>query len=435
MSRDRIIYQSESLFASKPKTSGNAITSADIKEVSRVQEISYNFEVTRTDINEFGQLAALSREVTESPTVALDFSYYLTDGTSEKSIGLNVNDLSAVNDLAADRKNWKPLTASMLDPTISTGQDHAADADELNYYIVTAPEGNDVHAGDADAGLDSDKHGLIGIGNGFISSYGINAAVGELATANVSVEGSNISFEPSLASAVDNMAIDKTSAVGATINNTINFADVKSNTGPTVTALRPGDIAIDFDAKGWFGDTEAGGLNVGGPLLPGQEPTAGGTAIHVQSVSLELPVSRSPLNRLGSHFPFARKTDFPVNMTLSVSALATDLVKGSLDTLICGEEAPRDIAIIMQGRCGEGNAPLVILMRNALLDSESFSSSIGDNKTVDLTFSSQLGGANDSDNGIFFLSDVKSSVTPALDTAAPTTQAPTTQAPTTTTAP
>ena len=42
MSRDRIIYQSESLFASKPKTSGNAITSADIKEVSRVQEISYN---------------------------------------------------------------------------------------------------------------------------------------------------------------------------------------------------------------------------------------------------------------------------------------------------------------------------------------------------------------------------------------------------------
>ena len=426
MSRDRIIYQSESLFASKPKSSGVNITDADIKEVSRVQEISYNFEVARTDINEFGQLAALSREVTESPTVALDFSYYLTDGSTEESIGLNVNDLSDVDDLASARTNWIPLTASMLDSTIETGQSHGVDADELNYYIVTAPEGNDVHAGDADAGLDSVNHGLIGIGNGFISSYGINAAVGELATANVSVEASNISFEPSLASAVDNMAIDKTSAVGATISNTINFANVKSNTGPSVTALRPGDIAIDFDAKGWFEDTEAGGLNVGGPLLPGQEPTAGGTAIHVQSVSLELPVSRSPLNRLGSHFPFARKTDFPVNMTLSVSALATDLVKGSLDTLICNEETPRDIAIIMQGRCGEGSAPLVILMRNALLDSESFSSSIGDNKTVDLTFSSQLGGANDSDNGIFFLSNVKKSATPALDTAAPTTAAPTT---------
>lgn len=416
MSRDRIIYQSESLFASKPKTSGQHIVAADIKEVSRVQEISYNFEVTRTDINEFGQLAALSREVTESPTVALDFSYYLTDGSSEQSIGLNVNDLTNVTDLAANRSTWLPLTASMLDPTTSTGQDHGLSADELNYYIVTAPEGNDVHAGDVDAGLDSDGHGLIGIGNGFVTSYGINAAVGELATANVSVEGSNISFEPSLASAIDNMAIDKTSAVGATINNTISFADVKSNTGPSVTALRPGDIAIDFDAKGWFDDESAGGLNVGGPLLPGQEPTASGTSIHVQSVSLELPVSRSPLNRLGSHFPFARKTDFPVNMTLSVSALATDIVKGSLDTLICGEETPRDIAIIMQGRCGEGSAPLVILMRNALLDSESFSSSIGDNKTVDLTFSSQLGGANDKTNGIFYLSGVKKEVLPSLST-------------------
>lgn len=419
MSRDRIIYQSESLFTSKPKSTGNNITSADIKEVNRVQEISYNFEVTRTDINEFGQLAALSREVTESPTVALDFSYYLTDGSSEKALGLNVNDLSSAN--ALNSATWLPLTASMLDPTKDSGQAHGANADELNYYIVTAPEGNDVHSSAADAELNTANHGLIGIGNGFITSYGINAAVGELATANVSVEGSNISFEPSLANAVDNMAIDKTSAVGATISNTISFDSVASNTGPSVTALRPGDIAIDFDARGWFGSNFAGGLNVGGPLLPGQEPTASGTAIHVQSVSLELPVSRSPLNRLGSHFPFARKTDFPVNMTLSVSALATDLVKGSLDTLICGEETPRDIAIIMQGRCGEGSAPLVILMRNALLDSESFSSSIGDNKTVDLTFSSQLGGANDKDNGIFYLSGVKKDLLPGLSTDVTTT--------------
>ena len=77
----------------------------------------------------------------------------------------------------------------------------------------------------------------------------------------------------------------------------------------------------------------------------------------------------------------------------------------------------------MQGRCGEGSAPLVILMRNALLDSESFSSSIGDNKTVDLTFSSQLGGANDKENGIFYLSGVKKDVLPGLSTNVTTTTA------------
>ena len=70
MATDRIIYQSESLFVSPHTKASNAnITSADIEEINRVQDMSYNLEVTRTDINEFGQLAALSREVTEPPTV------------------------------------------------------------------------------------------------------------------------------------------------------------------------------------------------------------------------------------------------------------------------------------------------------------------------------------------------------------------------------
>ena len=50
-------------------------------------------------------------------------------------------------------------------------------------------------------------------------------------------------------------------------------------------------------------------------------------------------------------------------------------------------------------------------MKNAILDTQSFSASIGDNKTVDLTFSSQVGGANDSENGIFLISEAGNSVT------------------------
>ena len=40
-------------------------------------------------------------------------------------------------------------------------------------------------------------------------------------------------------------------------------------------------------------------------------------------------------------------------------------------------------------------------MKNATLDSQNFSSSIGDNKTVDLTFSAQVGGPEDTTAGIF----------------------------------
>ena len=96
-------------------------------------------------------------------------------------------------------------------------------------------------------------------------------------------------------------------------------------------------------------------------------------------------------------------------MTLSVSALMTEFSDGSLDGLLCGSEQKRDIAIVLNTRCGKNNA-LVYIMKNAILDTQSFSASIGDNKTVDLTFSSQVGGANDSDNGIFLISEAGNKV-------------------------
>jgi hypothetical protein len=410
MATDRVIYQSESLYTSKLKGSGagELINDSDLKEINRVQDMSYNLEVTRTDINEFGQLAALSREVTEPPTVGLDFSYYLTDGTQEKNLGFNVNDASQFTFTSA-----VPMTKQLLDGS--------NDFDELNYYVVTVPEGEDVHGQSPVAASD---HGVIGIGNGFITSYGISAAVGELATASVSVEASNIMFKNGLNAAFDNPAVDVSSATGARLTNQVDFASVTSSDGDIqvdseeLFAIRPGDIFIDFDAKGYFNANEAGKLNVGGAVLPGVNETTSKSAIHVQNISLDVPVARSPLNRLGSLYPFKRKVDFPVNMTLSVSALMTEFSEGSLDGLLCGSEQKRDIAIVLNTRCGKKNA-LVYVMRNAILDTQSFSASIGDNKTVDLTFSSQVGGANDSDNGIFLIGEAANKV--GFDSGIPTT--------------
>jgi hypothetical protein len=396
MATDRIIYQSESLFVSKINGTGTGsnIDSDDISEVNRVQDMSYNMEVTRTDINEFGQLAALSREVTEPPTVSIDFSYYLTNGTQENALGFDLNSGDTFPDT-----NPTSFTKSLLD-----GLDNR---DELNYYIVTSPEGEDVHGQTA---INSSDHGCIGIGNGFITSYGITAAVGELATASVSVEASNILFKNDLSgTGMNNPAIDIDSTTGAKIASKVDWANVVSsdgnhmdNSAKEIFAIRPGDITVDFDAAGYIGTSQAGTLQTGGAVLPGAGTTApsGKSSIHLQNVSIDLPIGRSPLTRLGNHYPFARKVDFPVNMTLSASALMTDIDDGSLDALICGGETPRDIAITLNTRCGNTTA-MVFVMRNAILDTQSFSASIGDNKTVDLTFSSQIGGANDSQNGVF----------------------------------
>ena len=54
----------------------------------------------------------------------------------------------------------------------------------------------------------------------------------------------------------------------------------------------------------------------------------------------------------------------------------------------------------------DGTTPAIIgTLKGVKLDSESFSSSIGSNKTVDLTFSTQVGGPQDLVNG-FFMSGI-----------------------------
>ena len=425
MATDRVLYQSESLYVSKLEGtgpvsgSGNLIDLDDIEEINRVQDMSYNLEVTRTDVNEFGQLAALSREVTEPPTVSLDFSYYLTDGTQEGQLGFNRNEAGQFT-----LSNATPMTKDLL-----TGDDNK---DELNYYIVTVPEGEDVHGQKSalppgQETVAKTTNGVIAVGNGFMTSYGISAAVGELATASVSVEASNIVFKNDLSGKFTNPSIDVESATGGRLDNKVDFASVDSSDGDIavdgkeVFAIRPGDISIDFDAKGYLDATEAGKLQTGGAILPGVNDTSAKTSIHVQNISLDIPVSRSPLNRLGSLYPFSRKVDFPLNMTLSVSALMTEFSDGSLDELLCGEEKGRDIAIVLNTRCGKANA-MVFIMRNAILDTQAFSASIGDNKTVDLTFSSQVGGANDSENGIFLITEAKNEV--GANDGAPTTPTP-----------
>ena len=56
MSRNRVIYQSEALFASKNIDSTGR---ADHMQLRRVQSANYSFNVTRTDLNQFGQLSRI----------------------------------------------------------------------------------------------------------------------------------------------------------------------------------------------------------------------------------------------------------------------------------------------------------------------------------------------------------------------------------------
>ena len=363
MPRNRVIYQSESLFVSNSAT---AATSGDHHELIRVQSANYGFTINRQDVNQYGNLARIDSLVLEPPTVNFDFSYYLTDGFNEKALGFNVTEQAQ-------------FASGFLES--SSGR---------NFYIVTSDEGQDSTTFAKD-----DPYSLIGIGNAFLSDYSIDLSVGSLPTANVSFEASNINSQQGTIQGNapsdfhmtgDSVAID--AEVGEPIGNTIEVLRPKNTGQDGVSALRPGDISIEFPG---FDD----GAQESGTMAK----IKGAGKFHVQSANLSLPLSRTPIERVGSKFPFARVVDFPVNATLSVNAVLNDMEAGNLAAAVSGcSSSDGEISITMNS-C-EGPPAIKWTLKGATLDSESYSSSIGSNKTVDLTFGVQLGGIDDVENGI-----------------------------------
>ena len=95
---------------------------------------------------------------------------------------------------------------------------------------------------------------------------------------------------------------------------------------------------------------------------------------------------------------------------MSVNALVADIKEGDMLDLLC-DCSEFDVGVTLfkpecQGCTTKDiNDPdkvaLKYVLKGARLDSENFSSSIGDNKSVDLVFSTQVGSSDDSANGLY----------------------------------
>ena len=428
MSRNRVIYQSQAVYASTAAYDQNLTGDGSISGLQRVQSANYSFNIARQDVNQFGQLAAIDRIITDAPTVSFDTSYYMANFTNERTLGFNVAPSGAA---ISDFK-------SAVTNIISTG---AVDS-QKNYFILTTKEGTDA-VNDQNSG---DYESIIGIGNGFITSYSTEASVGGLPTASVSVEGQNMNFVnlPYVGSGVnagtdsplvpangfvtgtedqnnkliaisgESPAVNPTN--GQKVGKYINLP-VSSGSAPgwgeeatgfnAISTLRPGDITLTLSKKS--GDQVSGISDAASAM---GFPDYAGASIansHIQSFNLSFDLSRSPIQKLGNRFAFARAIDFPVNISLSVDAILSELTSGSLaDIVDCDDEFDAQISMrdpkCIPGVADEGAGDQIIcnyFLKGLKLDSQSFAGGIGDNKTVTLDFTSQIGGPEQSGHGVF----------------------------------
>ena len=419
MARNRVIYQSQALFIA-PSSTGTQISGVDtagtgptsspfapgstgalasgislLKKMDRIQNCNFNFTINRQDINEFGKLARIDSIVMETPTVGLDFSYYVTDGYNERLMGFNITGVTDTNIIDG---------AQAISGLLSDLQGN-------NYYILTVDEGEDVVGGTL-----APSSTIVGIGNGFISEYSFEASVGAIPTASVTLEAFNIKSDASEVPITLTAVAQANRVIGAdivTITGTspaINLLAQPATKFTTIGSAYKLDYSRNF--TGSIGSTA--GVNFTGfttgvssvsALRPGDIVLSLGNSVgltnltdaHIQSFSFTLPLSRTILQRLGNTFGFARVVNVPINMDVSISAIVSELKDQNLfDALTSGTQT---LSITLKDSSSANK--IVYEIRGALLSSETYSENLGDNQTVDLTYSVQIGGANDTTAGLF----------------------------------
>jgi hypothetical protein len=343
MPRNRVIYQSEALFV------GPLTPEVNPKQLHRIQSANYDFNITRQDVNQYGELAAIDRIILEQPTVNLEFSYYLTSGNNETELGFHLSSSEGV-------------LKNILDGT----------EDTKNYFIGISSAGKDQNQNQNQTEAGSGRS-VIGIGNGFMTSYSVEAAVGSLPTATVSVEGLNMKFYTSASEIVAPNVEPETGLENTT--NKITLPLAVSDTDNDIKALRPGDVSVTING------------------------TKGVKDLKVQNASISLELNREDIQKLGSKFAFTKEVDYPVTVTAEFEAVVSDTEAGSLAEIVKEDSAKYTISVEFKTKSGASN--LKYELKGAKLDSQSFSSSIGENKTVSLAFSAQVGGPSDSENGLF----------------------------------
>lgn len=371
-----------------------------VKQLNRVQSANYSFTINRQDVNQFGQLSRIDSVSIEPPTVSLDFSYYLTNGANESLMGFNLEDFAALDG----------GTAVNFVKTDKQEDDYAG----RNYFILTTKQGTDAVSNnifDTYGDSDDTTASTIALGNGYVTNYSVEASVGSMPTANVTVEGLNLKSDAGFhnidipavnnerGTPIEGMKYSLPAPVSGVLDDsatdpTLGDADKLSGQSDGFSCLRPGDIEMHMGTAG-----ESALMNT---LPDGTPPTDNNEgSCHVQSFSIELPLSRTPLQRLGTPYAYTRPLDFPITVNVSVSAIVSDLKSGNVADHLFNFQN-HDLQFILREPQADGKGPVAMafFVKGAQLEGESFSSSIGDNKSVDITFSCQIGGPEDTTRGV-----------------------------------
>jgi hypothetical protein len=378
-SRTRVISQSKCVYASPtgilPTTLIGGGTTAIAKsgflpqQLHRVDTFSFDIDIAgaRQDIREFGQLARIGTITMSELNPTFSLGYYLGNGENEGYLGFNPQGIGTDGNIK-----------SQFISGIITEEFRKR---EKNLFVLTVEEGEDAFQSTPYTPSERSTHDVVGFGNATISSYTVNFAVGEIPRVDIEGEASNIQFYESMSSGLWNPSLNRDGGRADTGQARL---DAGSTGDMDVLVLRPEDVTVSFSDD----EFDLGGTNL--------------SDMHIQSASIEVPMSRTNISALGAERAVAKPLDFPINVTMSISALLKNFHAGALDMVLTGAAGDETTNITLDVKNDRGLVANRFILQKAVLDNQSFAVGLDDNETVDLTFSAQIGGPTTTTQGLFY---------------------------------
>lgn len=343
MPRSRIIYQNQGLFVGP---TGALPSGVSLTGIQRVQSITHNAAINRQTVNQFGQLSQIDRVILQPPTVSLSFESLLVNA-------VNANRLGFVTD----------GSVSCIANIIS------GKTDIYNYYVGIAADGSDL--------IGTTGAGCFTFGNGFISNVEFQGAVGDFPKESYTVDALNYRVY-SLSSGNVPSVDPKTGLEPNTATFVLPVAS--SGTVTSKTAIQPGDISLAL--------TDTVGLSA--------------SDLHIQNFKIAIPLARQDLTQLGTRFAYAKVIQFPVTVTATFSAIVGDIQSSGIADRLCTDNPVNLTVTLREPNCqGTGNVAVQYTLKGCKLDSTSYNAAIGGQATADFSYSTLIGGANDTTVGVF----------------------------------
>jgi hypothetical protein len=341
--RNRVIYAGNTILMSESPSWEAQTGVASLKSIRRVQSSNIEISTPVTRAKQVGSSDFTFQRYLQYPKISTSFSYYLTDNSNELIMGFITDGVTGCF------KNFADFGK-----------------DQNIFYVLSNTNAEDF----SDVGSLS-NYDVMSIGNCFLTSYSINAAVGTIPTASASYDCLNILFQNYTGTGTLLPSIDLTGTIRSTGTYALTAFNLNpqnyfSNQDVRPAALRPGDIVLQMQQ----------------PLIGGIRYT-GAVEANITSVNVEIPLDRRDLVGFGSNYPYDKRLLFPVIGTLSFDGIFDKAVTGDFSQIF-DDENEYDFTFVFKNCNGDTSYTLGV--SNARVESQNFNLSIGDN----MAFSSQF---------------------------------------------